>query len=228
MVGCLEDGNRLSKPEICPIEMYEEVMTKCWILDPEKRINFQQIEEKIKTIIHQYKASLTAPLQPLDHGHSSEIDSAAHDKSALGLPCKGEKSKGTGTPAAANNAPVPGPHFQKSSPEVEAGHPGQAQVEYLDKCIASYSSEIDSAAHDKSALGLPCKGEKSKGTGTPAAANNGPVPGPHFQKSSPEVEAGHPGQAQVEYLDKCIASYSSEIDSAAHDKSALGLLLTSI
>ncbi|XP_078571544.1 uncharacterized protein LOC144859130 [Branchiostoma floridae x Branchiostoma japonicum] len=42
------DGNRMERPNICPIPMYNEVMKQCWQKEPVKRPTFKEILVKLK------------------------------------------------------------------------------------------------------------------------------------------------------------------------------------
>ena len=46
-IRCLNKGDRFECPEICPEGVYE-VMKSCWSRFPEKRIKFQEIEDKVR------------------------------------------------------------------------------------------------------------------------------------------------------------------------------------
>ena len=46
----LMNGHFLEKPEKCPDELYA-IMSKCWILNREKRIKFSQLVAELKTVI---------------------------------------------------------------------------------------------------------------------------------------------------------------------------------
>ncbi|XP_065062879.1 inactive tyrosine-protein kinase transmembrane receptor ROR1-like [Rhopilema esculentum] len=48
VVKFIKKGVVLPKPDICPNEIYDKVMTKCWFKDPEKRLNFEEILKRLK------------------------------------------------------------------------------------------------------------------------------------------------------------------------------------
>jgi len=46
-----EQGHRMEAPEGAPKEVYDEIMCKCWLCEPEKRPKFSEIVTLLKTII---------------------------------------------------------------------------------------------------------------------------------------------------------------------------------
>ena len=47
----MEQGHRMEVPEGAPKEVYDEIMWKCWLCEPEKRPKFSEIVTLLKTII---------------------------------------------------------------------------------------------------------------------------------------------------------------------------------
>jgi len=47
----VEHGHRMEAPEGTPKEVYDEIMCKCWLYEPEKRPAFSEIVTFLKTII---------------------------------------------------------------------------------------------------------------------------------------------------------------------------------
>ena len=47
----VEQGHRMEAPEGTPKEVYDEIMCKCWLYEPEKRPTFSEIVAFLKTKI---------------------------------------------------------------------------------------------------------------------------------------------------------------------------------
>ena len=47
----MEQGHRMKAPEGTPKEVYDDIMSKCWLYEPEKRPTFSEIVTLLKTII---------------------------------------------------------------------------------------------------------------------------------------------------------------------------------
>jgi len=48
VVKFIRKGVILPKPDVCPEEIYENIMTKCWYKEPEKRLNFTEIYKRLE------------------------------------------------------------------------------------------------------------------------------------------------------------------------------------
>ena len=47
----MEQGHRMEAPEGTPKEVYDEIMCKCWLYEPEKRPTFSEIVTMLNTTI---------------------------------------------------------------------------------------------------------------------------------------------------------------------------------
>lgn len=59
VVSRVLDGKRLAKPDACPPELYD-IMISCWLEYPEDRPSFDELRIRLKEVIYELKESTEA------------------------------------------------------------------------------------------------------------------------------------------------------------------------
>jgi serine/threonine protein kinase len=64
VIKALDSGYRLARPEFCPLRLYDEVICRCLLYDPDQRPTFSEIFKKLEELYPNGKIS-EAELQEL-------------------------------------------------------------------------------------------------------------------------------------------------------------------